>query len=295
MKIGTIPITKKHSIIAASIAVILVAGGAYAYTSHQAAVAKQAAIEAKYDSNAQAKYDEYMRQYADIIDNTTDSDHDSLIEAIKALSSIEVDKESIKLYNGDYVNGADVADKISDSISSYKNKVIELYKNNVSSSAVDLESASKDGINSAIDKLSGIKSTIEADKEVVATSVDDIIAEIDSTIESYKNKISEIEENEEKAAANNAAVSVSSDSSHNGSNGSYNNNGSSPSYSSGSNNGGGSSNNQYNYVGDTPYTNPNGWTYVGDKPGSDIDYIRKPRPSDAAELQRLKDEAGYKD
>lgn len=206
MNIKNIIISHKKAVITSVVAVAFVAISVFAgisISNYNKMIAEQKAI----DEKAQTAYSAYVKEFDDITSNINDSStHDELIDAITKLSAINIDKSTITLHDGKYVSDDKVSTDITDSITNYKNKVIDWYKSELDSTNIDVENASKDDLNSAIDKLNSLKNTIDNDKSVINDdSVDEIVTTIDSNIETYTNKVADIERAEaEKAAAEEA-------------------------------------------------------------------------------------------
>lgn len=98
------------------------------------------------------------------------------------------DKNDIKGTLSDYIN----------TINNEINNIVSRYNDTYNSYVIsDVENASKDDLNTAITNLNTLKDELT---NLGTDHFADIIANIDSNVETYTNKVSEIEEAEKKAA-----------------------------------------------------------------------------------------------
>ena len=241
-------ITRKELIASSAAAVLAIAiaiGGICAYNVYQTTALKNKEI----DTAAQKNYNSYTEKYNDIISKLKDdSTHDDLVAAITEFNKLysEIDKNSFKLHDGNYLNNADIMEKITSSISDLKARLIKSYNDSFSNTVISddaIGSATKEQLNSAIENLSTLKDTITADKTTLegildendTASIDEIVNNIDTKVGDYTNRISELDkkEAEEKAAAE--ASANTGDASGNSGSGSYSGGG----YSGGSSSSGG--------------------------------------------------------
>ena len=227
-------ITRKELIASSAAAVLAIAiaiGGICAYNVYQTTALKNKEI----DTVAQKNYNSYTEKYNDIISKLKDdSTHDDLVAAITEFNKLysEIDKNSFKLHDGNYLNNADIMEKITSSISDLKARLIKSYNDSFSNTVISddaIGSATKEQLNSAIENLSTLKDTITADKTTLegildendTASIDEIVNNIDTKVGDYTNRISELDkkEAEEKAAAE--ASANTGDASGNSGSGSY--------------------------------------------------------------------------
>lgn len=158
----------------------------------------------KYSKANKKMYQYFVDYFNDLISTESDNfendksiaDCDTVIENLNHISDAleqdtiikSDDKDSIK----DTLSG--VMERVNDEINSIVDNYNATYESYVIS---DVENASKDDLNTAITNMNTLKDELT---NLGTNHFEDIITNIDSNVETYTNKVSEIEEAEKKAA-----------------------------------------------------------------------------------------------
>lgn len=228
------------------------------YTSFQSDEKITSVIE-KYFQNKETKKEDWYQNYSkankkmyqyfvdyfnDLI--STESDNfendksiaacDTMIENLNNISDTLEQDEIIKSDDKDSIKDtlSEVMGRVNDEINSIVDNYNATYESYVIS---DVENASKDDLNTAITNLNTLKDELT---NLGTDHFTDIISNIDSNVETYTNKVSEIEETEKKAAEEaekkkqeekkkKEAAAANNDSNSNNSNNSSSNSSSTPS------------------------------------------------------------------
>lgn len=228
------------------------------YTSFQSDEKITSVIE-KYFQNKETKKEDWYQNYSkankkmyqyfvdyfnDLI--STESDNfendksiaacDTMIENLNNISDTLEQDEIIKSDDKDSIKDtlSEVMGRVNDEINSIVDNYNATYESYVIS---DVENASKDDLNTAITNLNTLKDELT---NLGTDHFTDIISNIDSNVETYTNKVSEIEEAEKKAAEEaekkkqeekkkKEAAAANNDSNSNNSNNSSSNSSSTPS------------------------------------------------------------------
>ena len=188
------------------------------YTSFQSDEKITSVIE-KYSQNKETKKEDWYQNYSkankkmyqyfvdyfnDLI--STESDNfendksiaacDTMIENLNNISDTLEQDEIIKSDDKDSIKDtlSEVMGRVNDEINSIVDNYNATYESYVIS---DVENASKDDLNTAITNLDTLKDELT---NLGADHFTDIISNIDNNVETYTNKVSEIEEAEKKAA-----------------------------------------------------------------------------------------------
>ena len=188
------------------------------YTSFQSDEKITSVIE-KYFQNKETKKEDWYQNYSkankkmyqyfvdyfnDLI--STESDNfendksiaacDTMIENLNNISDTLEQDEIIKSDDKDSIKDtlSEVMGRVNDEINSIVDNYNATYESYVIS---DVENASKDDLNTAITNLNTLKDELT---NLGTDHFTDIISNIDSNVETYTNKVSEIEEAEKKAA-----------------------------------------------------------------------------------------------
>ena len=161
---------------------------------------------------------------------------DTMIENLNNISDTLEQDEIIKSDDKDSIKDtlSEVMGRVNDEINSIVDNYNTTYESYVIS---DVENASKDDLNTAITNLDTLKDELT---NLGTDHFTDIISNIDSNVETYTNKVSEIEEAEKKAAEEaekkkqeekkkKEAATANNDSNSNNSNNSSSNSSSTPS------------------------------------------------------------------
>ena len=220
------------------------------YTSFQSDEKITSVIE-KYFQNKETKKEDWYQNYSkankkmyqyfvdyfnDLI--STESDNfendksiaacDTMIENLNNISDALEQDEIIKSDDKDSIKDtlSEVMGRVNDEINSIVDNYNATYESYVIS---DVENASKDDLNTAITNLDTLKDELT---NLGTDHFTDIISNIDSNVETYTNKVSEIEEAEKKAAEEaekkkKEAAAANNNSNSNSSNNSSSNNSSS--------------------------------------------------------------------
>lgn len=220
------------------------------YTSFQSDEKITSVIE-KYFQNKETKKEDWYQNYSkankkmyqyfvdyfnDLI--STESDNlendksiaacDTMIENLNNISDTLEQDEIIKSDDKDSIKDtlSEVMGRVNDEINSIVDNYNATYESYVIS---DVENASKDDLNTAITNLDTLKDELT---NLGTDHFTDIISNIDSNVETYTNKVSEIEEAEKKAAEEaekkkKEAAAANNNSNSNSSNNSSSNNSSS--------------------------------------------------------------------
>lgn len=153
---------------------------------------------------------------------------DTMIENLNNISDALEQDEIIKSDDKDSIKDtlSEVMGRVNDEINSIVDNYNATYESYVIS---DVENASKDDLNTAITNLDTLKDELT---NLGTDHFTDIISNIDSNVETYTNKVSEIEEAEKKAAEEaekkkKEAAAANNNSNSNSSNNSSSNNSSS--------------------------------------------------------------------
>ena len=188
------------------------------YTSFQSDEKITSVIE-KYFQNKEAKKADWYQNYSkadkkmyqyfvdyfnDLISTESDNfendksiaDCDTVIENLNHISDALEQDTIIKSDDKDSIKDtlSEVMGRVNDEISSIVDNYNETYESYVIS---DVENASKDDLNTAITNMNTLKDELT---NLGTDHFTDIISNIDSNVETYTNKVSEIEEAEKKAA-----------------------------------------------------------------------------------------------
>lgn len=224
------------------------------YTSFQSDEKITSVIE-KYFQNKETKKEDWYQNYSkankkmyqyfvdyfnDLI--STESDNfendksiaacDTMIENLNNISDTLEQDAIIKSDDKDSIKDtlSEVRGRVNDEINSIVDNYNATYESYVIS---DVENASKDDLNTAITNLNTLKDELT---NLGTDHFTDIISNIDSNVETYMNKVSEIEEAEKKAAEKKKqeekkkeAATANNDSNSNNSNNSSSNSSSTPS------------------------------------------------------------------
>lgn len=166
--------------------------------------AKKADWYQKYSKANKKMYQYFVDYFNDLISTESDSfendksiaDCDTVIENLNHISDTLEQDVIIKSDDKDSIKDtlSEVMGRVNDEINSIVDNYNATYESYVIS---DVENASKDDLNTAITNMNTLKDELT---NLGTDHFTDIISNIDSNVEAYTNKVSEIEEAEKKAA-----------------------------------------------------------------------------------------------
>lgn len=158
----------------------------------------------KYSKANKKMYQYFVDYFNDLISTESDSfendksiaDCDTVIENLNHISDTLEQDAIIKSDDKDSIKDtlSEVMGRVNDEINSIVDNYNATYESYVIS---DVESASKDDLNTAITNMNTLKDELT---NLGTDHFEDIITNIDSNVETYTNKVTEIEEAEKKAA-----------------------------------------------------------------------------------------------